>query len=329
MPGVTLACEEEVLTAFFGMHRTLSEGSLASARFIQQGQQAASMRPSSAAGRAPDDVSSGSGRSLLAVVVFGMLAWAATEVARGHYYTPRSGFGFALGVVGTCMMLALLAYPLRKRVRWMQRWGAIKHWFRLHMVLGVVGPTLVLFHSTFHVRSPNAAVALASMVIVVASGIIGRFVYTKIHYGLYGSRATLEKAQAEFADRSEETRSRLHLVPPVEALLQAFTRHAMRSDRSLAVRILQFPILGLERKIVERRCEKALRRVMQAERHPEIRGGLPEARRLVALYLREVQRVAQFSAYERLFALWHVLHIPLIYILAASTIFHIVAVYMY
>jgi hypothetical protein len=50
---------------------------------------------------------------------------------------------------------------------------------------------------------------------------------------------------------------------------------------------------------------------------------------LASSYLRESQRVAQFGTYERFFSLWHVLHIPLIYILAASTIFHIVAVYMY
>jgi hypothetical protein len=50
---------------------------------------------------------------------------------------------------------------------------------------------------------------------------------------------------------------------------------------------------------------------------------------LASSYLRACQRVAQFSTYERVFSLWHVLHIPLIYILAACTIFHIVAVYMY
>src|SRR5207253_6003483 len=99
----------------------------------------------------------------LTVVAVGLLGWAAYVVAYGKYYTPRSGVGFYLGVTGTLMMLALLAYPLRKHVRWMQRWGALKHWFRAHMILGVVGPTLVLFHSTFHIRSPNAAVALSSM----------------------------------------------------------------------------------------------------------------------------------------------------------------------
>ena len=69
--------------------------------------------------------------------------------------------------------------------------------------------------------------------------------------------------------------------------------------------------------------------MLGSERRPEFRRGAPEAVALVSSYLREIERVAQFTTYERLFSLWHVLHIPLIYLLAASTIFHILAAYMY
>lgn len=263
---------------------------------------------------------------LLVTVLLGWLAW---KVAHGKYYTPRSGFGFYLGVAGTLMMLALLTYPLRKHLRWTHRWGALKHWFRLHMWLGILGPTLVLFHSTFHVRSPNAAVALFSMLIVVISGIIGRFVYTKIHYGLYGSRATLEKVQKELLGRSDDAKSRLHCAHRVEQWLLSFEQSAIHTERSFPANLLHFFTLELRRRIIEFRCAQELRHVLRAEKHPEFRMGAPEAIGLASLYLREVQHVAQFSTYERLFSLWHVLHIPLIYILAASTVFHVIAVYMY
>ena len=154
-----------------------------------------------AASRSDEELSSQFGeriKPLLMFIAFGLSIWMAYKVASGNYYTPRSNFGFYLGVVGSVMMLALLLYPLRKHVRFMQRWGALKHWFRWHMIMGIVGPTLILFHSTFHLRSLNATIALVSMLIVVISGVIGRFVYTKIHYGLYGSRATLEKVRQEF-----------------------------------------------------------------------------------------------------------------------------------
>ncbi|OAI49172.1 hypothetical protein AYO43_10765, partial [Nitrospira sp. SCGC AG-212-E16] len=225
--------------------------------------------------------------------------------------------------------LLMLAYPLRKHVRWMQRWGALKHWFRIHMIMGIVGPTLVLFHSTFHLRSTNATVALFSMLGVVISGIIGRFIYTKIHHGLYGRRVTLEKLQAEFAGHSNDAKSRLHFAPRVERWLQSFERDSMQVDRSFTSHLVSPLTIGLKRHILAFRCGRELRRILKTERHPEFHGGASEATQLASSYLRECQRVAQFSIYERVFSLWHVLHIPLIYILAACTIFHIMAAYMY
>ncbi len=302
-----------------------------SADLIQAEKRTSVPRPSPVLTRAAKvlpPTSSGLGQ-LGAAFILSVLGWAAYEAAYGKYYTPRSNFGFYLGVVGTLMMLLLLAYPLRKHVWWMQRWGALKNWFRVHMIMGIVGPVLVLFHSTFHIRSTNAAVALFSMLGVVISGIIGRFVYTKIHYGLYGSRATLGKIQEEFAGHSNDAKSRLHFAPRVEQWLQAFERNSTQIDRSFTSHLFHFLTLGLRRRILEFRCARELRRILKTERHPEFPGGASEAIQLSSMYLRESQRVAQFSTYERFFSLWHVLHIPLIYILAASTVFHIMAVYMY
>jgi hypothetical protein len=259
----------------------------------------------------------------------GSSIWVAYKVATGNYYTPRSNFGFYLGVTGSVMMLAMLAYPLRKHVRFMHRWGALKHWFRIHMIMGIVGPTLILFHSTFHLRSLNATIALVSMLGVVISGIIGRFVYTKIHHGLYGRRATLGEIQEKFSSDSHDAKSRLHFAPRVEQWLKSFERDSTQLDRSLSSHLFSPLTIGLRRHILAFRCARELRRILKTERHPEFRQGALEAIQLASSYLRESERVAQFSTYERLFSWWHVLHIPLIYILAACTIFHIVAAYMY
>jgi hypothetical protein len=266
---------------------------------------------------------------LLVFVLVGLSIWVAYKVATGKYYTPRSNFGFYLGVVGSVMIFAMLAYPLRKHVRFMHRWGSLKHWFRIHMIMGIVGPTLILFHSTFHLRSLNATIALVSMLGVVISGIIGRFVYTKIHHGLYGRRATLVEIREKFAGDSTDAKSRLHCAPRVEQWLKSFERDSTQLDRSFTSHLISPLTLGMKRIILAFRCARELRRTLKAERHPEFRGGASEAIQLASSYLRESQRVAQFSTYERLFSLWHVLHIPLIYILAACTIFHIVAAYMY
>ncbi len=266
---------------------------------------------------------------LLALMLVGLSIWVAYNVATGKYYTPRSNFGFYLGVTGSVMLLAMLAYPLRKHARFMQRWGALKHWFRIHMIMGIVGPTLILFHSTFHLRSLNATIALVSMLGVVISGIIGRFVYTRIHHGLYGRRATLEEIQEKFAGDSQDAQSRLHFAPRVEQWLESFVRDSTQLDRSFTAHLFSPLTLGLRRHILAFRCARELRKMLKTERRQEFREGASEAIQLASSYLRESERVAQFSTYERLFSWWHVLHIPLIYILAACTIFHIVAAYMY
>jgi len=265
----------------------------------------------------------------MVVTVSSALIWVAYKVATGQYYTPRSNFGFYLGVVGSLMMLALLTYPLRKHVRVMHRWGALKQWFRWHMILGIVGPLLILFHSTFHLRSLNGTIALVSMLIVVLSGVIGRFVYTKIHHGLYGNRATLERVQEEFAAQSNNLKSRFHMAPRVEAWLESFTREAKQAELSTFTMWWHLLALGWRRRVCAFRCALELRAIMREERHPDFRGGATEAIDLARRFLRQAERVVAFTTYERLFSLWHHLHIPLIYLLAASTLFHIIAVYMY
>ena len=53
------------------------------------------------------------------------------------------------------------------------------------------------------------------------------------------------------------------------------------------------------------------------------------AGKLVQRYLEAVVRVAQFTAYERIFALWHVAHLPFVFLLVASAVVHVVAVHAY
>jgi hypothetical protein len=105
-------------------------------------------------------------------------------------WTAESGWGYWFGIVGGSLMLLLLLYPMRKRLNFMSKWLTVKFWFRLHMVFGVMGPVLIMMHSSYHIGSLNGQVALYSMLIVAVSVLFGRYFYTRIHYGLYGKKAT-------------------------------------------------------------------------------------------------------------------------------------------
>src|SRR5947209_14459108 len=147
---------------------------------------------------------------LLAALVFA--AWRFSKLG---YFKPGDDIGYWIGVVGASMMLLLLSYPLRKYFRFMQRLGKIKWWFIVHMTLGIVGPLLILLHSTFHLRSLNASVALFSMLIVAGSGVVGRFLYLRIHRDLQGKRSNLAELQRRAGLADGEMKCRLRFPPEV------------------------------------------------------------------------------------------------------------------
>jgi hypothetical protein len=257
-------------------------------------------------------------------------AWVA---GRFNLYTPGSDLGYYMGLVGSILMALLLLYPLRKRVHFLQRAGELRHWFKLHMLLGIAGPVLVIYHSTFKLGSLNAAVAFYSMLLVAGSGIIGRFIYTKIHHGLYGRQATLRERQERLGLAGESMKSKFHFAPRTEERLKALEAYAadergfLGVGRLIAVTVRVRWVYWTSMREVRRILARA---AVQRDWEPgeQVRR-IRVARRVLKGYLRELQEVAQFRSYERLFSLWHVLHVPFVFMLVFSAIVHVVYVHMY
>ena len=128
------------------------------------------------------------------VVVVLFLGWLASEE---EYLTPKSGLGYWLGIYGGVTMLLLLIYSIRKRLKRARWLGPIPLWFRLHMIFGITGPVLIMFHANFKLGSLNSNVAFFTMLTVAGSGIVGRYFYGKIYLGLYGRKAEVEEILAE------------------------------------------------------------------------------------------------------------------------------------
>lgn len=259
---------------------------------------------------------------------------AAFAIGRSGWFTPGDDIGYYIGLVGGVLMLLLLLYPLRKHVPAMRNWGKVKHWFAVHMVLGISGPILVLAHSTFHMRSTNAAVALICMLVVAGSGIAGRYLYTKVHRGLYGEKMNLRELASQTGVESAEIRSRLHFAPGVEKRMSEFQAFALEKRNGLG-ETLRFLSIGMRRWQSYHACVRELKLALRANAQargwdaPKYRRRLRAASGLVSAFLGATQRVATFSIYDRLLQLWHVAHVPLVYLLVISAIAHVVAVHMY
>lgn len=243
-----------------------------------------------------------------------MILASAFLLRREHWLVPDRGAGYALGIAGLGAMTALLGYSVRKRLRAARRWGPVPAWFRVHMFLGIAGPTAILLHCNFALGSTNANVALASALAVSASGVVGRLLYGRIHAGLFGRRLTLLELRDAIGERRAglEGASTLSMEP-----LERFesgvvgTRGLLRSAAAL-------PLLSYRRR-------RALKEAFAGNDCREE----DDVRRDVEIYLQAVQRAGVFRACERLFALWHVVHLPLCVVLFAAAAVHVVVVHVY
>jgi hypothetical protein len=140
--------------------------------------------------------------SLVAIVAVTAL-YALAYRRAGTLPVASSLVGHGIGVVGFILMLMTATlYTVRKRVT-DARWGSMAAWLRFHMVTGLVGPYMVLLHTSMRFWG-LAGVAMLLTVVVVISGLIGRYLYTAVPRtvgGLGWDSAALDRLLARYAPR--------------------------------------------------------------------------------------------------------------------------------
>ena len=268
----------------------------------------------------------------LAIAAVVLVAWWISSLG---LFKAGDSIGYWIGVAGAVMMLLLLSYPLRKHFRFTRNWGRVKWWLWAHMALGVGGPFLILVHSTFVIRSLNAGVAFYSMLVVAISGVIGRFIYARVNRGLHGEKVGLQELQTRAGLEEADARSRLSFAPQVETRLIAFEQRELKALHGWFNYTRQVFWLPLQQWLTYYRCISDLRGTLRtlAQREQwtpdDVANRERKSRKLVWQYLHAVTRVAQYTAYARFFSLWHVAHIPFVYMLLVSAVVHVIAVHAY
>lgn len=271
---------------------------------------------------------------LWTIAVSALLAWG-FHAHLERYISPRRGVGYWLGIIGGSLMLLLLLYSARKRLLWLRWMGGIPAWFEFHMVLGVVGPILVLFHSNFSLGATNSNVALFSMLLVAASGVIGRYIYTRLHAQLDGSADSLEQLRSVGERLRSQSRS-IDFLPGLLDSFDALEERLIKPPKGAAARFLHLFTgtvrVARARHLVRRATKLAVRRAVRVEspliaRHAQRIAEV--ARRYAYRRIDAGRRVAEYQMYARLFSFWHVLHIPLFFMLLIAGIAHVIAVNVY
>src|SRR5207253_5135912 len=117
---------------------------------------------------------------------------------------PAGRWGHGVGIVATAFMMLNFLYLVRKRSRLLAGKGSIRGWLDFHMFVGFMSPLVIAFHSAFQSNNQLATGTAAALLIVVLTGIIGRFIY-----GLIPSAGGKALQISDVLGRWERLRARL------------------------------------------------------------------------------------------------------------------------
>ncbi len=104
---------------------------------------------------------------------------------------PAGFRSHGFGIIGSAMMLFMLLYSLRKRVKLFRKLGKLNQWLDIHIYFGIMGPLLIILHTSFKVQG-LVAVSFWSMIAVALSGVLGRYLYLQIPRNIRGDELSLK-----------------------------------------------------------------------------------------------------------------------------------------
>ncbi|WP_455207342.1 hypothetical protein [Kaarinaea lacus] len=265
--------------------------------------------------------------ALLIVVSCGWL------VISNANFLASGDFAYNAGLLGGFLMLCSIFYALLKRIRFINALGRNDTWFYAHLFCGIAGPLLIIFHTTFTIKSINSGVSFFCMLIILLSGLFGRYIFTLLSFQTH--RIYLGVGEVELD------------------LLSTFQDYQCATGKSTKAALTQLIVSGLKKpnywfqnipqlfrmmfsamlcyralmKDIKRTCVTA--RTNKQWDKKTYKGNLADTKRLARSYIYRIIKLSMLSITQNLLANWRTLHTNLLYLLTLTAIGHIVAVHMY
>jgi hypothetical protein len=228
---------------------------------------------------------------------------------------PSGKIGHTLGVCGAAMIsIAVAGYTTRKRMRMFRNAGKLSVWLEIHMFMCSLGALLVLYHSTFKAGG-IAAISLWTMLCVVASGVVGRFLYVLIPRGSKGNELTSRQIDEEF-DRQQKLFEHSPIGSAIAGRIdRAFS--GIQRPRSFTQFISIFYQIHRTKKNVRRDIRRSPG-TSALTRHQS-----RDLMRLVSSRASLIQRSLLLLQVEKAFYYWHAIHLPFTTIMFLTLAVHI------
>jgi len=239
-----------------------------------------------------------------------------------HQTLKPSGFlGHGLGIIGSLMMLVgVSTYMLRKRISKFSRMGILKYWLEFHIFLCTLGPIFVLYHTSFKFGG-LVAISFWSMVAVVLSGVIGRYIYLQIPRTIEGREMNLN----EINQIKDELNKKLITVYNIDGLafediLNVVKKRPDRSGESMVKR-------SIEKFNFERRTMREVKTILTQNKI--IGKGYKEVVKLIKDEINLNRKIDRLISMQNLFRYWHVAHLPFALLMLIIMLIHVGVAYTF
>ncbi|RMH72510.1 MAG: hypothetical protein D6675_04415 [Gemmatimonadetes bacterium] len=235
---------------------------------------------------------------------------------------PSGTWGHAYGILGSLCLLSLFLYSFRKRVSWMKGKGSIRKWLDYHIFLGLMGPLLITFHSSFKFGG-LVSVAYWSMMAVMFSGFIGRYLYAQIPRTIAGEEMTLKELKEAEAEYARQLRTEFDLSEVASQTLDHLIKlHEQDNPQAMA------GLFGIIKNDFLRGVELfKLHRILRREQLP------PQTiRQILNIASREAllrRKIHFLETAQKLFHFWHVVHKPFAYTMITIMFIHIIVAILF
>lgn len=230
---------------------------------------------------------------------------------RGLSLDPSPGrtLSLWLGWTGFSLMVVMNLYSVRKRFpSW--TFGKLGSWLNFHILCGLIGPTLILFHCNFKVGG-LVSISFWSMVVSLASGIVGRYFYVNILSDRKTSLNRAERYWQKFLARAKKAQ-----IAEEDPALARVRVHAVKyaggseGNKNLILVLLE-TLWG------DIRCL-----ISPPPTLPQL---APETSYLLEAYAVSERRARNLDAFQRLMGYWHTFHKPFAVFMYLVAVIHIIA----
>jgi len=217
---------------------------------------------------------------------------------------PSGAWGHGFGIIGTLMMIVGVGvYMIRKRYRKFFNLGYLKHWLEFHIFLCTVGPVLILYHTAFKFGG-IVSVSFWSMVLVVLSGVVGRFIYLQIPRTIQGQELSIN----ELNSMKEYLALKIRKVLSEDSSTLYKLESIASTDRYKSLRLTAAVGLFIKDYFTTMQLMRIFRKKMtflglsKSEREELIQAAKNEI--VIA------RRIAFLRTSHKLFHWWHMFHLP-------------------